>query len=142
MTSLPEIVIDAAVNWWLARLRGEDDLGVVLDEYDFLKTMPVGNVAGNALGLIRSKPIPEEKILGFERDLRSWLRGVIANPGPVAPARLWTDYGPCRPMDEMATRHGINEFRFPMKTRMDLFVDRVVVNRRVIFEVAAKDGSQ
>lgn len=130
---IPDAIINLAVGWWLARLRGEDDIVSTLREHDVFAKLGDGprQVLGAVKSSLVSHPIPDEKLSGFEKDLREWLQAYRMGGHEDARVLLWSDYGPCAPpLNDLAQKHQINGHRFPYKTRMGVYVDKVIVNGR------------
>lgn len=135
VSAIDPAAISAAVGWWVARLRGEDDLRSALHEYDVTERMgKAQGVVSRAAGLLRRKPLPEKSLQGFEADLRKWLRErYLRDEKSCVP--LQTDYEPCwPPLYDLAQKYQINGFRFPWKTLMQVFQGKVVVNGDVIYD--------
>lgn len=135
MSALDDATISAAVGWWVARLRGEEDLRSALHEFDVIERMgKAQDVVSKATSLLRRNPIPEEKLQGFEADLREWLRGRFLRD-EESYVSLQTDYEPCwPPLVDLAKKHGINGFRFPWKTHMKISQGKVTVNGSAVFD--------
>ena len=145
LTAISTEAVSVAARWWVSRLRGDEDppveelpeaLMTALHQHDVMeRASPPGakHVGNAAMSMLRRKPIPEETLIAVETYLRDWLNAQYLRPSKESRVPINTDYQPgWPPLLDIVRQHPRLEFRFPFKTRMSVYLDKVIVNGRCI----------